>query len=151
LSEERRRLQDLGRLVAEYRGGRTLSLRQAAEECGVAFNTLARIERGFIPDLETFERVTTWIGIPAAEFFDEYRGPAVSTPEAIAAHLRADPALSEEAASRIAAILRDLYGTLAQRDSAVAVHLRAAKSFKPAAAASLGLLLNELRNAIGGE
>jgi len=151
LSDERRRLQDLGRLVAAYREGRKLSLRQASEECGVAFNTLARIEKGFVPDLTTFERVTTWIGVPAGDFFEEHRGPGVSTPEVIAAHLRSDPALSEDAAKRIAGILRDLYGTLADRDAAVAFHLRAAKTFKPAAAVALGSLLNDLRTAIGGE
>ena len=49
-----RSVEELGSLVAAHRRDRGLSLRRAAEETGVAFNTLARIEKGHVPDLATF-------------------------------------------------------------------------------------------------
>jgi transcriptional regulator with XRE-family HTH domain len=148
---ESKRLEDLGALVAGYRRSRKLSLRKAAEETGVAFNTLARIERGFIPDLETFRRVSTWIGMSPGDFFDEAGGGRLSTPELIAAQLRADPALSDDASERITRIIHDLYGALATPREAVAVHLRAAKTLRPEAARGLGALLVDLRRAVDGE
>lgn len=148
---ESKHLEDLAALVAGYRRSRKLSLRKAAEETGVAFNTLARIEKGFIPDLETFRRVSAWIGMSPGEFFEKAGGGKLSTPELIAAQLKADPALSDEAAERIARIIQDLYGALATPDEAVAVHLRAAKTLRPAAARCLGALLVDLRDALDGE
>jgi transcriptional regulator with XRE-family HTH domain len=148
---ESKRLEDLGALVAGYRRSRKLSLRKAAEETGIAFNTLARIERGFIPDLETFRRVSTWIGMSPAEFFEKPGGGRLSTPELIAAQLKADPALSDDASERIARIIQDLYGALATPRAAVAVHLRAAKALRPEAARCLGSLLADLRDAFDRE
>ena len=42
-------LTDLGRLVANERTRRGMSLREAAHDTGIPFNTLARVERGHVP------------------------------------------------------------------------------------------------------
>lgn len=143
-----RRVEDLGSLVAAYRRGRGLSLRRAAEETGVAFNTLARIEKGYVPDLATFRRLTLWIGIPAADFFAEEESAPRSTLEEIGAQLRMDPALGQAASEKISSILTELYAALAEPSEPTAAHLRAAKTFTPEAARHVASLLSDMRDAL---
>ena len=146
-----RRVEDLGSLVAAYRTERGLSLRRAAEETGVAFNTLARIEKGYVPDLATFRRLTLWIGVPAAEFFADDGDMRQSTLEVIGAQLRMDPALGEAASEKISSILTELYAALAESPEPMAAHLRAAKTFTPDGARQLASLLSDMRDALVDE
>jgi transcriptional regulator with XRE-family HTH domain len=143
-------IEDLAALVRTHRENRGLSLRSAADESGISFNTLARIEKGHVPDLETFRRVADWIGIPAGRFFSE-NAVTSSTTDAIEVHLLADPALSRPAAEKISGIVRELYDALALPESTTAVHLRAASSLIPAAAKELAGLLADLRKALEQE
>jgi hypothetical protein len=85
--------------------------------------------------------------VPAERFFNATER-AENTPEAIAEHLTADPALPTEAAERIAGIVRDLYQSLASTDRQLAVHLRAAKTFEPPALRLLADLLGDIQAAL---
>jgi transcriptional regulator with XRE-family HTH domain len=143
-------LEDLGRLVAQRRTELKLSLRDASEASGVPVATLSRIEQGRMPDLPTFQRVIEWLGVPAARFFNATER-VENTPEAIAEHLMADPALPKDAADKIASIVRDLYQSLASTDQRVALHLRAAKTFTPAALRLLTGLLGDMQTALARE
>ena len=143
-------LEDLGRLVSQRRTELKLSLREASEASGVPVATLSRIEQGRMPDLATFQRVIGWLGVPAARFFNTTER-VENTPEAIAEHLMADPALPEGAADKIAGIVRDLYQTLASTDQRIALHLRAAKTFTPPALRLLTGLLDEMQTALARE
>ncbi len=137
----------LGPMVRRRRSERELTLREAADESGVPFSTLSRIEKGHMPDLANFRRLVEWLGVSADEFFS----PAASveaTPQVIAEHLRADPALPPEAASRIADIVRDLYASLAVPDRRFALHLRASKTFRPAALNLLTELLDDMQDGL---
>jgi transcriptional regulator with XRE-family HTH domain len=58
-------LEKLGRLAAEKRGG--LGVRAAAKEIGISAATLSRVERGFLPDLETFRKICKWLGLDSGE------------------------------------------------------------------------------------
>jgi transcriptional regulator with XRE-family HTH domain len=136
---------DLGERVRARRKDLGLSLRGASAEIGVSFNTLGRVERGHLPDLENFRRITGWLG--DADIEPEAR----STTEAIATHLRTDPLLPPGAADRIAAIVRDLYAALAQPPVDVPVHLRAAKTFSPDASRLLGDLLERMHRRLQDE
>ena len=49
------KLNDLGRIVANERNRRGMSLREAAAVTGIPFNTLARVEKGHVPDLPKFQ------------------------------------------------------------------------------------------------
>jgi hypothetical protein len=71
------------------------------------------------------------LGPLLARFFAPAPERAESTPEAIAEHLTADPALPPAAAQQIAGIVRDLYRNLASPPRRTALHLRAAKTFSP--------------------
>ena len=139
-------LSDLGRLVLAERNRRGISLREAALAIGIPFNTLARVEKGHVPDLPKFRRLVEWCGADIKQFF-EIQEKTIATSDVIAEHLRADRDLPPEAAERIAGIVRDLYQALA-RPQVAAVHLRAAKTFRPDAGRALGALLSDLNQAL---
>jgi transcriptional regulator with XRE-family HTH domain len=56
-------LEDLGRLILDKRTERGLGIRAAANEVGVSHATLSRVEKGFLPDLENYEKIRKWLGI----------------------------------------------------------------------------------------
>ena len=142
-------INDLGKLLRDHRKTRGIGLRTAADEVGVAFNTFARVERGHIPDIETFSRLARWLGRSPADFFDRETGSAESTPDAIEAHLRGDRALSPQAAERIAGIVREFYAFLARPDEvAVAYHLRAARTMQREASKIFTEVLTEMHEAL---
>ena len=143
-------LSDLGRLVLDERNRRGMSLREAALAIGIPFNTLARVEKGNVPDLPKFKRLVEWCGADINRFFDNEER-VFATTDIIAEHLRADRNLPAEAADRIAGIVADLYHALAQPQEIAAVHLRAAKTFRPDAARALGPLLIDLNKALREE
>lgn len=140
-------LSDLGQLVFAERTRRGMSLREVALATDIPFNTLARIEKGHVPDLPKFKRLVEWCGADIRQFF-EINERAAATTEVIAEQLRADRNLPPEAAERIAGIVDDLYQVLAQPQEIVAVHLRAAKTFRPEAVSTLAELLNDLNQAL---
>ena len=147
MSTNRLDLSDLGRLVLAERNRRGMSLREASLVVGIPFNTLARVEKGHVPDLPKFKRLVEWCGADIQDFF-EIQEKAATTTDAIAEHLRADRNLPPEAAERIASIVSDLYQVLARPPEVAAVHLRAARTFRPDAARSLGMLLSDLNQAL---
>lgn len=140
-------LTDLGRLVANERTRRGMSLREAAHDTGIPFNTLARVERGHVPDLPKFKRLVEWCGADIKQFFD-IQEKATATTDLIAEHLRADRNLSSGAAEQITGIVRELYQALARPQRVSAVHLRAAKTFRPDAARALEVLISDLNIAL---
>lgn len=143
-------LSDLGRLVAAERSRRGMSLRDAAAEIGIPFNTLARVEKGRVPDLPKFKRLVEWCGADVNQFF-EAQEKVIATTDIIAEHLLADPNLSPEAAQQISGIVSDLYQALAQPQELLAVHLRAEATFRPEAARVLGEMLGDLYIALKEE
>ena len=147
MENERLDLGELGKLVATERSRRGLSLRDAAADVGIPFNTLARVEKGHVPDLPKFKRLVEWCGADISQFFSPFER-AIATPEVIAEHLQADRNLTPEAADHISNIVAELYQVLAQPEEVVAAHLRAAKTFRPDAARALGELLNDLHDAL---
>ncbi len=140
-------LSDLGKLVATERRKRGMSIRETARAVEIPFNTLARVEKGHVPDLPKFKRLVEWCGADINQFF-ELREKTTATPDLIAGHLQADQNLSSEAADKIAGLVKDLYEALAQPRRVAAVHLRSAKTFRPAAARTLGSLINDLNEAL---
>jgi transcriptional regulator with XRE-family HTH domain len=145
-------IHDLGPLLAQRRRSLGMSLREAAESSGVPVATLSRIEQGRMPDLGTFTRVVEWIGERPERFFAPTER-VENTADTIAEHLRADPTLSDDAANKIASIVRDLYESLASSGPKIAVHLRAAKTFSPPALRLLTDILGDMQSAldVGGD
>lgn len=102
----------LAERVRDKRGDK--GLRDAARDIGgISASTLGRIEKGHVPDLDTFIRLCQWLevspnlfvkGVPKTEADEN-----VSAPEAIAAHFRADKSLTMETADSLAAMVKALY------------------------------------------
>ena len=140
-------LSDLGRLVFAERSRRGMSLREAARATAIPFNTLARVEKGHVPDLPKFKRLVEWCGADIQQFFEPHVRTTATT-EVIAEQLRADRNLPPEAAERIAGIVDVLYQALARPQEIAAVHLRTATTFRPEAASALSALLSGLSQAL---
>lgn len=140
-------LSDLGKLVATERRKRGMSLRETAREVDIPFNTLARVEKGHVPDLPKFKRLVEWCGADINQFF-ELRQKPTDTTEVITSHLQGDSNLSPQAAEHIAGIVRDLYQALAQPQQVAAAHLRSSNTFRPEAARKLATLINDLNQAL---
>ncbi|MFD8044827.1 helix-turn-helix domain-containing protein [Streptomyces chartreusis] len=139
-------IEALQTLVQQHRTQLGLSLRAAAEQAEVPFNTLARVEKGHLPDLANFTRIVDWLGLPPERFFQPSRLRTESTPDVIAYHLSRDPNLTDAAAEKIAGLVKELYGSLASRETEVKVHLRAASTFTPQASRMLSDLLGTMQS-----
>jgi transcriptional regulator with XRE-family HTH domain len=133
----------LGPMLRERRKRQGWSLRRTADEVGVAFNTIARVEGGHLPDIDNYRKLSAWLGVGETGAVAD-----PSTIDAIATHLRHDPALTEEDADRIGRLVKDMYEALARPTRATAVHLRSATTFKPVAAKMLGELLDDMRESL---
>ena len=127
------------------------SLRDVAAETGVPFTTLARVESGRLPDLNTFRNIVTWLGIPPERFFPTPKIKQETTPDAIARVLHADPSLSEQAREQLASVVAQMYAALAIESQTIKVHMRADRTFTPEAANTLSDLLHDMQRILSEE
>ena len=95
----------LGQKLRLERGGR--GIREIAREIGVSAATLSRVERGNLPDLETFAKLCEWLKIDPSTILglenvtdDEPSGRVVAN-----AHFRAEAAPSPELAGALAEMI----------------------------------------------
>ena len=95
-------LQTLGRLLKERRGGR--GIREVAKEIGISHATLSRVERGYLPDLETFRKTCEWLGVDPGEVLRTKPRGAAATPS-VAVHFKKDSALAPETAQALANLI----------------------------------------------
>ena len=102
-------LAKLAALVREKRGGR--GLRAAAAEADVSAATLSRVENGHVPDLDTFMKLSAWVGVAADGFrlgrdeLDAHSTPP-ATEQMLAAHLRADKTLDPRTAEALSRVIQ---------------------------------------------
>lgn len=147
---ERLDLSQLAERLRERRG--SLSIRQAAQEAGVSFSTLSRVEAGAHPDLATFTRLCAWLGVSPSRFFTPVVEREISPLEEAITHLRSDPRLSAEAAAKIGSVLTDLYDALArdvpEQKPLVACHLRADTVMRPGVQPRLASILQDIHAAL---
>jgi transcriptional regulator with XRE-family HTH domain len=112
---------ELAHRVRARRLGKELGIREAAREVGVSAATFSRVERGdYLPGRENLIRFTTWLGISIRDLTDGglnvgHSGEPVSTPEAVALHLRADKNLSAQDAEVLEEVFRSAYQALVRR------------------------------------
>jgi transcriptional regulator with XRE-family HTH domain len=99
------------------RRARGLTWKRVAEEAGVSASSLSRISRGHRPDVDTLAALTVWGGLDANAFIEGRSSPSEGrlAPSTIAAYLRRDPQLSNEAAATLTNILAVSYARLADR------------------------------------
>lgn len=140
-------LSALASQIRERRRSADLSVRQAADEAGISFMTLSRVEKGSQPDLATFVQLCAWLRVAPETFFSAGPRRETNTVDAVARHLAQDPRLDRRAAERIAAMVHDMYEVLAREPvnrTAVACHLRAAAVLRPGVPKRLASLLEDM-------
>ena len=91
-------LEVLGRLAAEKRGD--VGVRAAAKEIGISPATLSRVERGYLPDLDTFGKICKWLNVNAGEVLGVISADA-STPSVVV-HFKKQATLSPSTAQALA-------------------------------------------------
>jgi DNA-binding Xre family transcriptional regulator len=97
----------LSKLLIEKRGER--GVREFAREIGVSAATLSRIERGKLPDIETFGKLCSMLKLDPAEILEieniESHQAATSPTAAAAVHFKADAHYTPQAAQDLAALI----------------------------------------------
>jgi len=113
-------LQQIGPMIREQRGER--GIREVAKEVGVSAATLSRVERGKLPDLETFSRVCRWLKLNPGDVLGFSResqnalvGRPKPSPSVLQAHFRAERNLSPKAAAALAEMILAAQELLAER------------------------------------
>lgn len=88
----------LGRMLVQKRGD--TGIRTAAREIGVSPATLSRVERGFLPDLETFSKICEWVGVNPAEVLGvKVKGGQIPK---VAVHFKKEASLAPNTAQALA-------------------------------------------------
>jgi transcriptional regulator with XRE-family HTH domain len=93
-------LAELGRLLKEKRGDR--GVRAVAKEIGISHGTLSRVERGYLPDLENFQKICSWLGIEPEPVAAPEPKRKAGAPQV---HFRKQPTVSPETASALAQLI----------------------------------------------
>lgn len=105
-------IKKLSEMIKSKRAGR--GLRVIAKEIGdITAPTLSRIERGNLPDVDTFIKLCRWLEVSAGFFTDtEKSSKKNSTPQLIAAHLRADKNLPKNVTEALITMLNQAYSNV---------------------------------------
>jgi transcriptional regulator with XRE-family HTH domain len=93
-------LEDLGRLILAKRNENGLGIRAAAKEIGISHATFARVEKGFLPDLENYEKIRMWLGIQ--EHIPKSTSANISAPQV---HFRRENTATPETAAALARMI----------------------------------------------
>jgi transcriptional regulator with XRE-family HTH domain len=57
-----------------------LDIRAAASEVGISHETFARVEKGFLPDLENYEKIRRWLGVHQEKVMAQPSNESVAQP-----------------------------------------------------------------------
>jgi len=95
-------LESIGLKAIEKRGDS--GVRETAREIGISPATLSRVERGHIPDLETFSKICRWLKIDPAIVLgmDTQAKPPVAS---IQTHFKKDDAVQGATATALADLI----------------------------------------------
>ena len=93
------KLRNLGRQITAKRGKR--GVRGVAQEIGISAATLSRVERGYLPDLETFRKICAWMEVDPGSVLG-VNPPKRPGPPRFALHFRKDRELEPEVAQALA-------------------------------------------------
>lgn len=94
-------LQILSRKLLRKRGNR--GIREVAKEIGISSATLSRIERGHLPDIETFGKVCKWLNLDPSKILG-VKSHSKETPR-ISVHFRKDKTIKPETAQALAQLI----------------------------------------------
>ena len=98
-------IQTLGRMIAEKRAALGYGLRKVAEDIGVSHGTLSRVERGYLPDLDTFGKICHWLEVDPGEVLGTKAATSKTIAPAISVHFRKDQAIQPKTADALAHLI----------------------------------------------
>lgn len=58
-------------LITKRQIDNNMSMDEACKEIGISKATLSRLEKGRLPDMETFAKVVGWLGKPVNNYFTQ--------------------------------------------------------------------------------
>jgi len=100
-------LSNLGTMVRNKRG--ESKLRATAETIGISAATLMRVESGRIPDVETFGKLCSWLGVDPGQFLGYNNTPVATASKteslSISAHFKADKTPKPETVAALAKMI----------------------------------------------
>lgn len=108
-------IKELGRLIAVKRGAR--GVRAAAADVGISSATLSRVERGHLPDLETFAKICKWLDCDPCEFLGF--PAAESAPPQAMVHFRKKKTVTQETALALGELIIATQKAIQARNSLV--------------------------------
>ena len=94
-------LQTLGKKLADKRGSK--GVRETAKVIGISHGTLSRLERGHLPDLDTFKKVCAWLDISPNDVLG-FQTQSQQVPN-VAVHFRKKQALPPVTAHALAQMI----------------------------------------------
>jgi len=94
-------LENLGRRVREKRGDR--GIRAVANEIGISHATLSRVERGFLPDLERYQKICKWLGVSIETMGSQNSTQSMGAVPQV--HFRKKPTVSPKTAQALAQLI----------------------------------------------
>lgn len=92
-------LQDFAESIIRKRGD--MGIRETAKIVGISPSTLSRIERGYLPDLETFKAVCDWLEVNPGDIL----GTSIATKSESkipSVHFKKEKTTTEETAKHLA-------------------------------------------------
>jgi transcriptional regulator with XRE-family HTH domain len=95
--------QIIGSKLLEKRGSR--GVREVAGEIGISPATLSRVERGHLPDLETFGKVCQWLGLDPNTVLGTKTHNAKTDRVKAMVHFRKDKELRPETAEALGKLI----------------------------------------------
>ncbi len=95
-------LQTLGQKLLKKRADR--GIREVSKEIGISHATLSRVERGFLPDLETFGKICKWLGVDPGEVL-RIKVPDSTGAPSVAVHFKKESSLSPTTAQALASLI----------------------------------------------
>lgn len=106
----------LAEMIVQHRKALGVGVREAAGQIGgVSASTLSRVERGNLPDLDSYMRLCRWLDVSPTYFALEAASgsdapaPEATMPEKIRMQLRSDPLLSPETKKALLTMIEVAY------------------------------------------
>lgn len=106
----------LAEAIQRHRGDKKLTVRAAADQMeNVSPSTLSRIERGSLPDLDTYMRICRWLNVDPVHFANKPIGKEETVrkselmTEDIIVHLRADKLLNQQTRDALITMIEVAY------------------------------------------
>jgi len=95
-------LEALSKKIVEKRGSR--GVRETAKEIGISHATLSRVERGYLPDLETFGKICQWLNVDPGKLLGIQQEKKIEEPQ-VTIHFRKKQTIAPKTAQALAKLI----------------------------------------------